>query len=559
VARRVFGDVYRQLCEVHEVAPERIAENAVAFRDLFGLVRGRVLYNRTHRHRILALLPGLALAGEEIVPAALPADPPGTPPIPPGALPAPLLLASRALGVPARLLRDTARLEGEVKSFRERVARELEPLVSTDFSERTADELRALYLRLDRELLAHWHGPMLNDGLVEHWDGVLSQMLGMWLPDAAPILGNQLVAGDGGIVSTEPVRRLAELGERAGADEGLRALLLDESLDDAAVWRRLTTDPAFAEMGAELRAYLERFGDRCADELKLEALTYADEPAVVVGMLRRYAAIPPGTPRPRSGAEIRAAAEADVRARLAAGHQVAFFAVLDRVRRLTRDRENLRFERTRAFGVIRRIFLAIGERLAAAGALASPRDIFYLAEDEVFAYLDGTSPLGADLRPVVEARRAEFAEYARAPEPPDICVTHGPPALSPLEPYTPPPPPGMTVVAMPRVEGMLRGMGCCPGVVRAPVRVVHDPRHAGGLAGRILVAQQTDPGWTLLFPAAAGVLVQRGSILSHAALVAREMGIPCVVGIPGLLDTLSDGDVVEMDGATGIIRRISGG
>jgi pyruvate,water dikinase len=105
-------------------------------------------------------------------------------------------------------------------------------------------------------------------------------------------------------------------------------------------------------------------------------------------------------------------------------------------------------------------------------------------------------------------------------------------------------------------EGMLRGRGCCPGVVRAAVRVVRDPRQPGELAGRILVAEQTDPGWTLLFPAVAGVLVQRGSILSHAALVARELGVPCVVGIPRLLDVLRDGEVVEMDGTTGIVRRV---
>jgi pyruvate,water dikinase len=136
------------------------------------------------------------------------------------------------------------------------------------------------------------------------------------------------------------------------------------------------------------------------------------------------------------------------------------------------------------------------------------------------------------------------------PDPPPRFATHGPPALSPLEPLEAPGAPAAP-------EGALRGTGCCPGIVRAPVRIVRDPRRAGPLSGRILVAAHTDPGWTLLFPAAAGVLVQRGSILSHAALVAREMGVPCVVGIPGLLDALADGDLVEMDGATGLVRRLA--
>jgi pyruvate,water dikinase len=102
----------------------------------------------------------------------------------------------------------------------------------------------------------------------------------------------------------------------------------------------------------------------------------------------------------------------------------------------------------------------------------------------------------------------------------------------------------------------LCGTGCCPGVVRAPVRVVRDPREARDLEGRILVAERTDPGWTLLFPMAAGLLVQRGSLLSHSAIVAREVGLPCIVGIAGLMETLGDGEEVEMDGTSGTVRRL---
>ena len=93
-------------------------------------------------------------------------------------------------------------------------------------------------------------------------------------------------------------------------------------------------------------------------------------------------------------------------------------------------------------------------------------------------------------------------------------------------------------------------------MVRAPVRIVRDPRSAGALKGHILVAERTDPGWVLLFPAVEGLLVQRGSLLSHSAIVAREMGLPCVVGLAGLLDTLRDGEEVEMDGTTGVVRRL---
>ena len=103
----------------------------------------------------------------------------------------------------------------------------------------------------------------------------------------------------------------------------------------------------------------------------------------------------------------------------------------------------------------------------------------------------------------------------------------------------------------------LHGLGCCPGIVRGPVRVVRDPRQAVLQDGEILVAERTDPGWILLFPAAAAILVERGSLLSHSAIFAREMGIPAIVSIRGVTSELETGDWVEMNGSTGEIRRIS--
>jgi pyruvate,water dikinase len=93
-------------------------------------------------------------------------------------------------------------------------------------------------------------------------------------------------------------------------------------------------------------------------------------------------------------------------------------------------------------------------------------------------------------------------------------------------------------------------------VVRGVVRVITDPRGAVIRQGEILVAERTDPGWIMLFPACSGVLVERGSLLSHSAIVAREMGIPAVVSISGITSWLKTGDLVEMDGASGIVRKL---
>jgi pyruvate,water dikinase len=102
---------------------------------------------------------------------------------------------------------------------------------------------------------------------------------------------------------------------------------------------------------------------------------------------------------------------------------------------------------------------------------------------------------------------------------------------------------------------LLEGIGCCPGVVTGRVRVVDNPLTAQLEQGDIVVAEHTDPSWIIILPLAAGLLVERGSLLSHAAIVSRELGIPSVVSLPGVTQWLTDGDIVTFDGSTGVVQK----
>ena len=206
-------------------------------------------------------------------------------------------------------------------------------------------------------------------------------------------------------------------------------------------------------------------------------------------------------------------------------------------------RENLRFERTRVFGRVRRIVLAMGRVLTRRGALEDARDVFHLTIDELLGFAEGNAA-SRELRALAAVRCAESARYAAAPAPPGRFATRD----LPVAPLAVPPPGSID-------DTVRTGPACCPGVVRARVRVVRDPRETLR-PGEILVAERTDPSWVVLFPAAAAILVERGSQLSHAAIVSREMAIPSVVAIRGLMSWLRDGDLVELDGATGLVRRL---
>ena len=548
-ARYVYEEVYRQFLSIVGVPAATIEENGDALRRMIGLVRGRVYYNLYSWYRALALLPGFKLnrrfmeqmmGVREGLPESVAAE-----------LSAPSRGARwrDALGVARmgwRLVSANRRIEGSVHEFHVRLDRALAG-TGVPLSDMRPDEIVAHYRTLERELLRNWDAPLLNDFFAMVHFGALRKLTAKWCGDEAGTLQNDLVAGDGAIVSAEPAQRIREMATIAAGDPTVVTALTSANADIAlAAVRRV---PALAERYDE---YLARFGDRCLDELKLETETLDDDPALLLEAIGRAAASPP-TSTATERADFRGDAERRAFSALRR-HPVRrwlFRKVLGQARGRVRDRENLRFERTRVFGRVRRIFLELGKRFAAIGLLAEPRDIFWLEVDEALGVVDGTAT-SVNLRALAEARRSEFARYEETDAPPDRFETRGmvhqarqweAPASAPAA--------GGTGAGEAR-----SGTGCYPGLVRGRVRVVRDPRQAELRPGEILVAERTDPGWVMLFPAAAGLLVERGSLLSHSAIVARELGIPAVVSIAGLTSWLATGDIVEMDGRAGTIRRV---
>jgi pyruvate,water dikinase len=445
----------------------------------------------------------------------------------------------------AGLILNFYRLPRRIADFHRRLDAALAP-TRPPLEEMRLDELAAHYRHLERELLARWDAPLVNDFFAMIFFGILRRLTDRWCGDRG-ILHNDLLSGVEGMISAEPARRMREMAEVAAASAGLTARLCDGSMD--AILDEMGRAPAFA---ARYREYLGRFGDRCLEELKLESVTLHDDPLPLlraVGQLAHRIAAPDAETHSKHDTGRRAAAERHAYAALAGRpvRRLVFRWVLRHARACVRDRENLRFERTRLFGHIRRIFLEFGRRFAGLGILGSPRDVFHLEVEEVLGFVEGTGT-SANLKGLAAVRKSEYERHQRSEPPPDRFETRGGASLGviPCSSATVPPPRGESRT----------GLGCCAGCVRGRVRVIADPQGATLQAGEILVAERTDPGWVMLFPAAAGLLVERGSQLSHSAIVAREMGIPAVVSVPGVTRWLKDGDWVELDGASGVVRRL---
>ncbi|MEE9254154.1 MAG: PEP/pyruvate-binding domain-containing protein [Pseudomonadales bacterium] len=535
--RNVYTHVYRQFCAFMGVEQSLIEQNAQVF-EMLGLFRGRIYYNLLNWYRVLSLLPGYAINASFMEQMMGVNDGFVIPPPPVPATGNRWVRFARSLTGMVRAWRS---LEREVAAFHELVDDELNSLAAISLESLSPDELVGRFERIETRLVENWRAPLVNDFFAMVLFGALRKAIAAWCPDLPVEFQNDLLAAEQSIVSTEPIERLTRL---AGRCTDLEANSPADLHSPQALLDALTHEP---NLFAEFEALREKFGARTLEELKLETVTAKQEPLLLATQLFAYIKQCPSVldTNDRRHAAERAFSDAfDSRLK----RRVAFW-LLDRTRHLVAGRENLRFERTRVFDAARSIFLEIGRQLALDGVLASSRDVFWLTKEELFGYIRGMA-VDAHLHDIAQRRRAEWAEFDRH-APADRFETAGLPyhgncfdEETPMDDAT--------------ARGELAGTGCSPGVVTGEVVVVTDPNQCMALGdalldGRILVAEHTDPGWTPLFPLARGILVQRGSLLSHSAIVARELGIPAIVSIPGLTQRLETGDVVTFDGSAGTI------
>lgn len=428
------------------------------------------------------------------------------------------------------------RLRADVRRFHARADEMLRRYDDADFDGRPFTELWRIYERITADYLDPWVLLIYNDLFAFLFDDRLAQLCDR----------HEVLAGLVRVESIAPLRSVLGLIEAARRAPEVTALLRSNR-PASEVWAALASSPAGATFRAGCEAHLRRYGQRSIEELKFEVQSLADTPAVLVEILRNHLSL--GLDAGDLEARERGAREAAERAfrrqfRWNPGRRAYARWVRTRTLRCIADRENMSYARCRAYGVLRRLFRAMGEALNRTGALMAPADVFYLTLADLDGYLHGDLPDG-DLAALVDRRKAQYALFAGETLPHRI-VCRGPvyPHRALRE----------GTASRPGPDGVLQGVPCSPGRVRGVARVVRTPSPGERFAGEILVAPVTEPGWIFLMLAARGIVVERGSVLSHAAIVGRELGVPTVVGVEGATRWITSGDEVELDGATGRVR-----
>jgi pyruvate,water dikinase len=291
-----------------------------------------------------------------------------------------------------------------------------------------------------------------------------------------------------------------------------------------------------------LAQFLATYGHRSVNELDMGMPRWSEDPTYLFGMLASYLRLRDSAQTPDRQFE-RAAQEGQAmlaeltrrarRASLLRGLLVGFF--LRRARALGGLREMPRFALALLLAQARALLSPVGDALVQAGQFDHAADIFFLSLPEILAALDG-----ANVRVTVVERRTQYDQERTRRHIPLVLLSDG------TEPT-------IELTALASADHVLRGTAASPGRATAAARVILDP-HAAQLAhGEILVAPSTDPGWMPLFLTAAGLVMETGGAMSHGAIVAREYGIPAVVGVAGATERIHTGQSVTVDGTTGTV------
>jgi phosphohistidine swiveling domain-containing protein len=338
--------------------------------------------------------------------------------------------------------------------------------------------------------------------------------------------------------TTEMDLALWALAKEARADPHIARMLGETPPERLAEdYRRGSLTP---KLQTSLADFLRLYGHRGVAEIDLGLPRWSEDPTYILGVLANYLRLddPQAAPDVQFGRATREAEEmvGELTRRAARegrlrGALVGF--LLGRARALSGLREMPKFCIVLLMARARELLWTVGVELAEAGRLQSAGDIFYLSVPEAWAAL-----AGEDLSPLVRDRRAVYEQELGRRHVPRLLLSDGTEPTAGIKDAT-------------GAKGVLRGTPASGGVVTQKARVILDPGEASLEPGEILVAPSTDPGWTPLFLTAGGLVMEMGGPMSHGAIVAREYGIPAVVGVPDATGRISTGQRITVDGSAG--------
>ncbi|KKT76001.1 MAG: Phosphoenolpyruvate synthase [Microgenomates group bacterium GW2011_GWA2_44_7] len=545
-ARRVYRGVYVEFCKFMGVSDQIISKNSDIFEHMLEFIGGRMYYNLTNWHRMVAFLPAYKLNGvfmEEML---------GIDKELRGKVKAPLqeskslqawinvaYLFFRIMIIFLFMKLFVGRFD---HNFDKKYGKLKGQIVDGVPMRMGLPELLSWYQAAEAEMTHDFKTPIANDFAVMVSVGILRRLITKSEGEEEQLI-SKIISEGPGLKSSEPGREFGKIITSIKRNPGFYNLFAKNSV--SVIKRRLAKEIQFKELRNQIKQYIEKFGQRVPGELKLESLSFQNDPTVLFNLLKGNLERDGNNAKGRKN-EVN---ENDIRKkllRLSVPNRLLINLVKRWAVKSIAYREDTRFKRTLVFGVARDIFLAIGEKLCQKGCLKNKRDIFWLTIED----LENYSSISTRYNSLTEKRKKDSVYFNRLYLPKRIVSPTRDVDLLRIAIRNNSPKPIRSA------KNLLLGNVICTGgqaYLKGRSMVVRnfDPRL--NFQGKILITPQTDPGWTVIFPSLLGLIVERGGLLSHAAIVAREFNLPCIIKVENAVQTIPNDTDLSLNLKTGEI------
>lgn len=503
-AKMVYEQVYKDLLHMSGVSKKKIKQHSSVFENLLGFFYGRMYYNMNNWYRMAEFVPGYRRNKQnfELMITSNIKEEIGT-----------AIKPSLALKIFYPLIVGAKVAVYGITSahFKMSVKKHSSWLRHHDFENLTYEQCIELFESLNKKLLRRWYITLENDFFVMTYLGILKKILGEKNLQQVLVFPSK---------ATEQVSSLASLSRQMSEHKTLWQAV--ESENDEIFNNELPHHP---EINAALQSYLHTFGGRFANELKLESIGVDEDAKKLLIVLKAYRDY-----RPKPSV-------AYSELTLPFLKKIVALIVLRKFKKYASRREEFRLLRSNTFAMARKLFRRMGSILADEHVIKVPDDIFYLHLEEI---LQSNAKTNTNLSKKVAERKQLYISFKNVVPPSHFStINNQPPPIKGLNALK-----SNTIYARP----------ASPGLVKGRVKVFKDFSMPSSIDFDILVTSHTDPGWTSLIALSKGLIIEHGGVLSHASIVARELGIPAVIGATDAVNNLRDNQIVEIDGSSGIIK-----
>lgn len=397
-----------------------------------------------------------------------------------------------------------------------------------------------LYYSISERVLKVWDITLLNDLYAFIYVGLIKYRFKKIKIQNYEAETNKFISGITNIESMKPIRMLIELAMHALKEnllEDLKQVKNNKMLEKYLSMNHSNFAKSFEQ-------YIDVYGDRSFEELKLESSTFRVSPMTLVEKILEY------TEDREKLNNISKFLDNEENKKISnkllercgpIERQILNFLSAKAMLGI-KNRETSRLNRSRIYGMVRTIFLTIGENFCSLKSIEQREDIFYLKTTEVFDFIDGRA---LDLKELINTRKHQYQMFSKLPNSSRLIF---------MDKVFEKKHSNINSEAMFENKNDIFGIPCSSGLISGEVVVVEDPKTIKNFKDKILVTKMTDPGWVFLITLAKGIIAEKGSLLSHTAIISRELNIPSIVGVKNITSILRTGDIVTMNGNTGEIK-----